>query len=66
MSWDALASARLALAIPLAGRLDLDVGGALDLSLAPHPLETDGQGGNYPRDPRLFARAGIALRYGQP
>jgi len=64
--WDVIGSARAVLAIPLVGRLGVDVGGAFDLSLVPHALDTDGQGGAYPRDPRFFLRGGVALRYGRP
>ena len=63
---DVLATARAVLAIPLSGHVGLDVGGSFDLSLVPHDLATDGQGGAYPRDPRFFARAGVSLRVGQP
>jgi hypothetical protein len=64
--WDAIASARLVLAVPLGGRFGLDVGAAFDVALAPHTLALDDGGDPYPMDPRFFLRGGVALRYGQP
>jgi hypothetical protein len=64
--WDFLTSARAVLAIPLVGRLGVDVGGALELALPPRAPATDGQGGAYPAEPRFFFRGGVALRYGRP